>query len=113
MATYDVTFETMDDTSARGGKRGAASRHFDVEAKSPTQAIEAGYIKLTAMIPQGYFKIDDVQGVKGEVRRDRTSSAMWYTGRRHDDSNDPRWTFRVVMETGPLRLKIYDMKKVQ
>src|SRR3990167_9674409 len=112
MANYSVTFETMDDTSARGGKRGPASRHFDVDAKSPKQAIEAAYPKLIERVAAGYCKVNDTLGIKGEVRRDRTSPNMWYTGRRHDESNDPRWNFVFTVLTGPQRWDI-KLEKVQ
>ena len=97
MAQYEVRFETDWDTSTKGRK---GTRRFFVEASSPRAAAIGGYDKLMVLSGQGYVKVDDVQGIKGEVRRDRTSPDMWYTGRRHDDTHDPRWSLLVKQGVG-------------
>ena len=122
MATYDVTFNTLDDTSARGGRRGPAYRRFTgIEAKSAKRAIEAAYIKLMRIVAEGYCKVDDVLGVTGSVERDtyrgaaltRTAGYRDTFGvRRGGQFSQPTWEFTLRMLTGPLRLDI-EMRKVQ
>jgi hypothetical protein len=121
MASYDVTFSTLDDTSARSGIRGPANRTFHVDGKSPIQAVEAAYTQLCRIVSMGYCKIDDVLGVRGEVQRDtyRGAALTQVVGfretfgvRRGGQFSQPTWSFVAVMNTGPLRLVI-TLTKVQ
>ena len=102
MANYDVTFETDWDTSTNG-RRG--SRRFDVEARSPREAAMLGYDKLMVLSGQGYVRVDDVQGVRGEVERNTF-------GVRRGGYN-PRWSLLVKQGTGARFSLEFILEKVE
>ena len=104
MANYDVTFQTDWDTSTNGRK---GSRRFDVEARSPREAAMLGYDKLMVLSGQGYVRVDDVQGVRGEVERDtyRGAANTQVAGSRNTfgvrrGGYNPRWSLLVKQGTG-------------